>query len=193
MSRLILKDVRFMSRAYSVCLLPEHINSQQCYYVSMSNSFDKRPTSQPTFTGLFDWSRAHLYLSLANMLAALIAIATTIEVIENCIHVNQLELGVLAIPFIACLDILFIALVTSLFVRKPGGFCLYLGFAAILFVPNVASIIVVDVLHGLSGINNVPNQATSRLIESSSIFALSILYFWDIVNRMREARRYKVA
>ncbi len=100
----------------------------------MSNYFDIKPASQSVFSELFDWSRAHLYLSPANVLAAVIALATTIDAIENCIHVNQLGLGVLAVPFIACLGILFIALVSSLFVKRPSGYIMYFGFIAILIV-----------------------------------------------------------
>ena len=85
----------------------------------MSKFLGRKPASQPVFTRLFDWSRANLYLSLANGLAVLIAAGTTMDIVENFIHANQLELGVLALPFIACLDILFIALVASLFVRRP--------------------------------------------------------------------------
>lgn len=157
----------------------------------MSNSTDIQPASQPLLSDLFDWSRTHLYLSLANVLAVLIALAATIYVIENFIHVNQLELGVLAIPFIACLDILFLVLVASLFVRKPSGFIMYLGFAAILIVPNVTSTVVIDVLRGLSGVNHVPDHATSRLIESSIFLLLSLLYFWDIMSRIGKAKESK--
>lgn len=140
---------------------------------------------------LFDWSIDHLYLSPANILAALIALIAATEVIESCTRVNQLELGILTLPFVVCLDILFIFLVASLFVRRPSGFCLYLGFVAILIVPKVASIVVIDVLRSFSEINNVPDVATTQLIESSSILVLSLVYFWDIVNRMREAKQCK--
>lgn len=157
----------------------------------MSKFIDRKPASQSVFSRIFDWSQAHLYLSPANVLAAVIAVVATMDVIKNFIHVNQLELGVMAVPFIVCLDILFIALVASLFVRRPSGFCLYLGFVAILIVPNVASVVVIDVLRGLSGVNNLPNEATGRLIESSSTLVLSLLYFWDIVNRMRKAKESK--
>lgn len=154
----------------------------------MSHFSDRKPARQPIFSGLLDWSKDHLYLSPANVLAAVIAVATTIEVIKNSIHMNQLELGVLAIPLIVCLDLLFIVLVASLFMRRPSGFCLYLGFIAILIVPQVGSAVVIDVLRSLSGVNNFPDEATSRLIESSNILVLSILYLWDIVSRMREAQ-----
>lgn len=157
----------------------------------MSKSHDRKPASQTVFSRLFDRSRANLYLSPANVLAALIAGAATIEVIKNFIHVNQLKIGVIAIPFIACLDILFIAIAASLFVRRPSGSITYLGFIAILVVPNVGSIVVTDVMGGLSGVNGIPDQATRRLIESSIILVLSLLYFWDIVNRMREAKESK--
>ena len=158
----------------------------------MGNFSDRKTASQSVFSGLFDWSRAHLYLSPANALAAVIALVTTLDAVENIIHMNQLELGLLAVPFIVCLDTLFNALVASLFVRRPSGFCLYLGFAAILIVPQVGSIVVIDILHNLSGINNVTDEATSRLIENSSVLVLSLLYFWDIVSRMRGAQRHKV-
>jgi hypothetical protein len=158
----------------------------------MSNFSYRKPSSKTVFSGLFHWSRAHLYLSLANVLAAMIALVATIDVIKNCIHLNQLGPGFLAAPFIACLDILFIALVASLFVRRPSGSIMYLGFIAILIVPKVASIVVIDVLRSLSGINNVPDAATSRLIESSIILVLSLVYFWDIVSRIREAKQYGI-
>ncbi len=154
----------------------------------MSSFSDRKSASQSVLTGLIYWSKAHLYLSPANVLAAVIAFVTAVEVIVRCIHVSQLGLGVLALPFIACLDVMFIALVASLFVRRPSGTIMYLGFIAILVVPQVGSILVIDVLRSLSGVNYVSNEATSRLIESSIILALSLLYFWDIVNRMREAQ-----
>lgn len=155
----------------------------------MSHFSDRKSASQFVFRGFFDWSRANLYLSPANVLAAVIALVATADDIENIIHMNQLGLGVLAVPFIACLDILFVALVASLFVRRPSGSITYLGFVAILIVPNVASIVVNDVLRGLSGVNNLSNEATTRLYESSIILALSLLYFWDIVNRIRTAKQ----
>lgn len=155
----------------------------------MSHFSDRKPASQSVLSGLFGWSRTHLYLSPANVLAAVIALVATANLVENIMHMNQLELGMLALPFITCLDILFIALVASLFVRRPNGFVMYLGFVAILIVPEVASIVLIDVLRGLSGVTYVPNEATSRLIESSSVLVLSLIYFWDIVNRMREAQR----
>jgi hypothetical protein len=172
--------------------MPEFINSQQCYHVTMSHFSDRKSASQSVFSGLLDWSKAHLYLSPAHVLAAVIAVVTTAEAIRNCIQVNLLELGVLAIPFIACLDILFIALVASLFVRRPSGSIKYLGFIAILIVPTVGSNFVMDALRSLSGVNNVPDAATSRLVESSSILLLSLLYFWDIVSRMRDRNRAKL-
>ena len=155
----------------------------------MSNFSDRKPASQSVFTSLFDWSRTHLYLSPANVLAAVIAVVATIDIIKNCIHMNQLELGVMAVPFIVCLDIMFIALVASLFVRRPSGFIMYLGFIAILIVPLVGSTTVIGILHSLPGANNVPDEATSRLIESSTTLGLSLIYLWDIVNRTREAQR----
>jgi len=153
----------------------------------MSYFSNRKPASQSIFAGLFDWSKAHLYLSLANVLATVIALVATANVVENITHMNQLELGLLAVPFIVCLDLLFIALVASLFVRRPSGIIIYLGFVANLIVPQVGSIGVIDVLRGLSGVNHVPDQATSRLIESSITLMLSLIYFWDIVSRMREA------
>lgn len=133
----------------------------------MSKSFDKKLANTSVFTDLLDWGKVRLHLSPANVLAALIVLVTTVEVIENCIHVNQSVPGVLAIPFIACLDILFIILVASLFVRRPNGFIMYLGFVAILIVPNVASIVLIDLFRSLSGVHNVP-AATSRLLRVAS-------------------------
>lgn len=153
----------------------------------MSNSSDRKPASQSILTGLFNWSSAHLYLSPANVLAVLIAIVTTLDLIENCIHPNQLELGVLAVPFIACLVVMFIVLVASLFVRRPSGIIIYLGFIAILIVPTVGSTVVIDVLRSLPWVNNVPDAATSRLVEGSITLVLSLIYFWDILTRMRKA------
>lgn len=159
----------------------------------MSHFSVRKPASQSVFSGLFDWSAAHLYLSPANVLAAVIAVVATADVIENIIHINQLELGMLAVPFIACLDILFLALVASLFVRRPSGFVMYLGFVAILIVPEVASIVLIDVLHSLSGVNHVPDTASTRLIESGTILSLSMLYLGDIVNRTSKVKKSEAA
>lgn len=150
-----------------------------------------KETNMPLLIKLFIWVKANLYLSLANVLATLIALYMTIEVIDGFIHYYQLELGALALPFVAWLDIMFIALVTSLFIRKPSGFTIFLGFVAILIVPLAGAEAVIGVLQDITGTPNFPSEATRQSIQGIVMWVFALVYIWDIVSRIRKARQHK--
>src|SRR5947209_3053688 len=132
----------------------------------MVNTSELTPANQSNLTRLFAWAKANVYLSLANVLAAVMALGTTIEVIDSFIHYQQLGEGVLILPFIAWLDVLFIALVASLFIRKLSGLTIYLGFFAILIIPFVGANMVIGTLQSIAGTPNYPSEATSELMQN---------------------------